>query len=149
MGLAWSVHTLCAPLVYGLIEALARLSLYSILYFNTSTCLQEKMLDSLSSRVEDEHNKLTAEIRAKDQTISSVQQRLESAEKNSKLATDLEAQLQESHKVPRQAGWGRALHPQISLILLNSNSFGIVLLLNWGDNPDLSYTWLCNTPTSV
>jgi len=58
----------------------------------------EKMLDSLSSRVEDEHNKLTAEIRAKDQTISSVQQRLESAEKNSKLATDLEAQLQESHK---------------------------------------------------
>jgi len=56
------------------------------------------MLDSLSSRVEDEHNKLTAEIRAKDQTISSVQQRLESAEKNSKLATDLEAQLQESHK---------------------------------------------------
>lgn len=57
---------------------------------------QEKMLDSLSSRVEAEHNKLTAEIRAKDQTISSVQQQ---ADKQTKLATEFETRLNDSNKV--------------------------------------------------
>ena len=54
------------------------------------------MLDSLSSRVEAEHNKLTAEIRAKDQTISSVQQQ---ADKQTKLATEFETRLNDSNKV--------------------------------------------------
>lgn len=61
--------------------------------------LQEKMLDTLSVRVEAEHSKLTAELKAKDQTILSVQQRLAEAERSSKQSADLQTQLDNTLKV--------------------------------------------------
>lgn len=59
------------------------------------------MLDSLSSKVEEEHSKYIAEIRAKDQTISSVQQRLAQLEQGSAQVSELQSQLDQSQKVRR------------------------------------------------